>query len=285
MEDKKDGVKRRTFLKAGIASVVAAALTPGLLYAGRFQSDSLQVWSCGGLSEAFNEVNNLYEQRNGIKINYTGAFAAALGKSLLGGAVTEVFAGRVLQLAKSLRTAEKMLYFKPLCFTEYVIITPLGNPAGIQTVQDLARPGVRVILPLGASPPGGDAVMGILKKAGIDGAVLKNMIEKESCVVKMMSKIISGEGAASIVERRLTCMERFAGQVEVFPIPEELFPPGPLIFTIGVMKYAKDRALADDYVNFICSDEGQAIFAKHGFIPAASEKGRILIEKLGVKDV
>lgn len=285
MEPKKDGVKRRAFLKTAVASLAAAALAPGLLSAGRFQSDSLQVWSCGGLSEAFMEANGLYEQRNGVQINYTGAFAAALGKSLLGGAVTEVFAGRVLQLAQNLRTAGKMLYFRPLCFTEYVLITPLGNPAQIQTVQDMARPGVRVILPLGASPPGGDAVMGILKKAGVDQAVLKNTIEKETCVIKMMPQIISGEGAASIVERRLTRMDRFAGKVEVIPIPEALFPPGPLTFTIGVMKYAKDRALADDYVNFICSDEAQAIFDRHGFIPAASAKGRTLIEKLGVKDV
>lgn len=284
MENKKDGVKRRTFLKTGLASIAAAALAPGLLFAGRFQADSLQVWSCGGLSEAFTEANSLYGERNGIQINYTGAFAAALGKSLLGGAVTEVFAGRVLQLAKTLRADNKMLYFRPLCFTEYVLITPLGNPAGIQSVQDLARPGLRVILPLGASPPGGDAVMGILKKANIDKAVLANTIEKESCVIKMLPKIISGEGAASIVERRLTRMAGFVGKVEVFPIPEALFPPGPLTFTIGVMKYAKDRVLADDYVSFICSDEAQAIFERHGFIPAASEKGRILVEKLGVKD-
>lgn len=285
MGKEKDRVNRRAFLKAAVASSVAAVLAPGLLQAGRFQADSLQVWSCGGLSEAFTAANSLYEQRNGIQINYTGAFAAALGKSLLGGAVTEIFAGRVLKLAKDLRAADKMLYFRPLCFTEYVMITPLGNPAGIQSVQDLARPGVRVILPLGASPPGGDAVMGILKKANIDNAVLKNTVEKESCVIKMLPAIISGEGMASIVERRLTRMAGFNGKVEVIPIPEELFPPGPLTFTIGVMKYAKDRALADDYVNFICSDEAQAIFERQGFIPAASEKGRSLIEKLGVKDV
>ncbi|MDF2928406.1 MAG: putative molybdenum transporter, solute-binding protein [Anaerospora sp.] len=145
MGDKKEGLNRRSFLKAGIASLAVASAVPGLLYAGRFQADSLQVWSCGGLSEAFMEANNLYEQRNGIQVNYTGAFAAALGKSLIGGAVTEIFAGRVLQLAKTLRADNKMLYFRPLCFTDYVLITPLDNPAGIQSVQDLARPGVKVI--------------------------------------------------------------------------------------------------------------------------------------------
>ena len=274
---------RRRFLKTAVAST-AAVPAVGLLHASEFQSDSLQVWSCGGLSEAFKAANDVYEKKTGVKIEYTGAFAAALGKSLLGGAVTEVFAGRVLKLAKDLKEAEKMLYFRPLCFTEYVLITPLGNSSGVKSVEDMAKPGVPVILPLGASPPGGDAIMGLLKKAGVDEAVLKNMIERQTCVVKMIPDIISGKGHASIVERRLTCMNQYEGKVEVIPIPESLFPPGPLTFTIGVMKHAKDRALADDYVDFMCSLQAQVIFEKQGFIPAISDKGRTLIEELGVKD-
>jgi molybdate transport system substrate-binding protein len=285
MDDKKCRIGRRAFLKTTAASALAAALIPNRLGAGQFSSDTLQVWSCGGLSEAFNLANSLYEKKTGIRIAYTGAFAAALGKSLQGGATTEVFAGRVLKLARTLRQKNKMAYFRPLCFTEYVMVTPRGNGAGITSLEDLARPGVRVILPLGASPPGGDAVMGILKKAGIEKAVLKNTIEKETCVVKMMPENISGKGQVSIVEKRLTRMAGFEGKVEVIPIPETLFPPGPLTFTIGVMKDAKDRALADHYVDFICSREAQAIFDRQGFIPADSDKGRALIEKLGVKDV
>lgn len=277
-------MERRTFLKSAMTSTVAAAAVPGLLHASGFQSNSLQVWSCGGLSEAFNAANSSYEKKTGIKIAYTGAFAAALGKSLLGSAETEVFAGRVLKLAKDLREAGKMVYFRPLCFTEYVLITPLGNPAGIKSVEDMSRPGVPVILPLGASPPGGDAIAGILKKAGVEDAVLKNMVSRATCVIKMMPEIIKGNGMASIVERRLTRLDEFEGKVDIISIPESLFPPGPLTFTIGVMKSAKDRALADDYVNFMCSDEAQAIFERRGFITAVSDKGRTLIENLGVKD-
>ncbi|KMO86593.1 molybdenum ABC transporter substrate-binding protein [Megasphaera cerevisiae DSM 20462] len=286
MNEKKEPLTRRKFIKIAAASALGATLLPKFTLAGSspFHSDSLQVWSCGGLAEAFMEANALFEQQTDIQINYTGAFAGALGKSLLGGATTEIFAGRVLKLAKSLREAGKMMYFRPLCFTEYVIVTPPDNPAGIRSLQDLAVPGVRVILPLGASPPGGDAVAGILKKARIDQAVRRNMIEKESCVIKMMPKIARGKGDASIVERRLTCMPKFAQKVQVIPINEAFFPPGPLTFTIGVMKYAADRNMADQYIDFICSAEGQSIFQKHGFIPAISAKGKTLIEKLGVKD-
>jgi len=50
------------------------------------------------------------------------------------------------------------------------------------------------------------------------------------------------------------------------------------------MENAKDRELADHYVDFMTSMEGQ-LFENQGFIPAISDRGRILTEKLGVKDV
>lgn len=276
---------RRLFLKTAASSALAATLLSKRVAASPFKSGVLQVWSCGGLAEAFNPANRLFEQKTGVRVSYTGAFAAALGKSLLGGATTEVFAGRVLKLAKTLREENKMVYFRPLCFTEYVMIMPRGNQAGIQSLQDLTRPDVRVILPLDASPPGGAAVQGILKLAGIEEAVLQKPFVKESCVIKMLPQIVSNKGDVSIVEKRLTRMPEFEGKIEVLPIPEHYFPAGPLTFTVGVMKDAKDRALADAYVDFVCSPEVQSIFEERGFIAANSRKGKLLIEKLGVKDV
>jgi molybdate transport system substrate-binding protein len=275
---------RRAFLKSAIVGAAGAALPIGIARAKTFSRDSLQVWSCGGLAEAFIPANACYEQKNGIKISYTGAFAAALGKSLLGSATTEVFGGRVLDLAKKLKSSGKMVYFKPLCFTSYVMVTPIANPAGIEELGDMARPGVRVVLAPDASPPGGQAALNLLKKAGILDLATKNCVSSGSCVQRTMADIISGKGDVSIVELRLTRMPAFAGKTHVVSIPEEYFPPPPLTFTIGVMKDAADRTLADDYLQFITSGEGQAFFDAAGFIPAISDKGKELIEKLGVKD-
>jgi molybdate transport system substrate-binding protein len=244
----------------------------------------LQVWSCGGLSEGFAELNEAYARRAGVRVDYTGAFAAALGKSLLGGARTDVFGGRVLDLARKLREAGRMAYFRPLCFTSYVLVTPRGNPAGVRSVEDLARPGVRVVLAPDASPPGGQAVQAILKAAGLADRVGGNVVVRGSCVQRTVAQLAAGEGDASIVERRLACRRELQGKLEVLPIPEALFPAGPLAFTLGVMTEARDRALADDYVAFATSPEGQAFLERAGFVPACSDEGRRLVEKLGVKD-
>jgi len=288
MNEKPKCLGRRNFLKtaAGCAlGAAAAGITPVLGAATAFKEKHLQVWSCGGLAEALMPAHRLYEERTGVTINYTGAFAAALGKSLLGSAQTEVFAGRVLDLAKKLRQAGKIVYFQPLCFTSYVLVTPKGNPGNIGQVGDLARPGVRLVLAPDASPPGGAAALNILKKAGIFDQAMKNTVERGTCVQRVMDTLLAGRGDVSIVELRITRMAEFAEKLEAILIPEALFPPPPLVFTVGVMKYAKDRALADDYVRFLTSPEGQAFFERQGFIPAISARGRELIEKFGVKDV
>ena len=278
---------RRNFLKTIAGSAVALAGLGAPLTQARaaaYSQNLLQVWSCGGLAEAMNPANELFESRTAVRVSYTGAFAAALGKSLLGSSTTEVFAGRVLDLAKKLRQSGKMASFKPLCFTSYVMVTPKGNPARIEKIEDMARSGVKVVLAPEASPPGGAAAIGVLKKAGIHDAVLKNCVTLGSCVQRTMDDVISGKGDVSIVELRVTRLPQFSDKVDIVAFPEALFPPPPLTFTVGVMKHAKDPKLAGDYVEFLTSPEGQAFFERAGFIPVISDKGMALVEKLGVKD-
>lgn len=151
MDTKGNG--RRGFIKSlALGAAGAALISPQAARAAN--GGTLQVWSCGGLAEAMCPAHAEYTRQSGVNIVYTGAFAAALGKSLLtGSGHTEVFAGRVLALAQNLRKTGKMIYFKPLCFTSYVIAVPKGNPANISGIEDLARPGVRVAYGKGSLRP------------------------------------------------------------------------------------------------------------------------------------
>lgn len=284
MRNMSDRCGRRRFLKT--AGVAACGLLCGAAPArAQASGEVLRVWSCGGLAEAMMPANLQFEAQSGCKVAYTGAFAAALGKSLLASATTDVFAGRVLDLAKKLRAAGKMAWFKPLCFTQYVLVTPPGNPAGIKAVEDLGRPGVKVVLAPEASPPGGAAALALLKKAGVLEAAQKNDVAKGTCVQRVMDEIVSGRGDVSVVELRVTRLPQFAGRVDIVPIDPKFFPPPPMTFTVGVMESAANKALAARYAEFLLSPEGQAHFERQGFVPAVSDKGRQLVEQYGVKDV
>lgn len=294
--DDTSGQSRRDFLKfVAMGAAGAAAGTLGLAPraaraaetgggGGEFAGRVLQVWSCGGLAEGMMPAHAAYEASRGVTISYTGAFAAALGQSLMANGRTEVFCGRVVDLAKKLRAAGRMVSFKPFCFTRYVIVTPKGNPKGIGELADLAKPGVRVAMTPKASPPGGAAVMGILKISGLTDGIMKNVVNPGTCVQTTLEEVVKGKADAMIVELRLTRMDRFRA-LDIVDIPEEFFPPGPLTFTIGRMQEAKNVPLADDYIEWmITASGGQKFMEEAGFIPADSDAGRRLIEKLGVKD-
>lgn len=220
----------------------------------------------------------------GCRIDYSGAFAGALGKSLLGDAKTEVFAPRVLELANKLKEQGKMLSFLPLCFTKYVLVTPKGNPAGITSIKDIGKPGVKTVLSPDASPPGGEASTIILKKAGVLEQAKKNAVAVTDCVQRAVPEVTKGIGDVAVMELRLTKKAEFAGKMEVIDIPDEFIPPRPVSFVIGVMKFAHNKDLAEDYVKFITSEKGQSFFEAAGFIPALSVEGERLIRKYGVKD-
>jgi molybdate transport system substrate-binding protein len=279
---------RRDFLR-GSAAGAAGLATFGALSAGaagEFTGKTLQVWSCGGLAEGMMPAHEEYQSLRGVKIVYTGAFAAALGKSLMGSGRTEVFCGRVLELAKNLRKADRMVSFSPLCFTSYVIVTPKGNPKRIAGIEDLAGKGVRLALAPDASPPGGAAVTGILKKSGLMEKIMPNVVRPGTCVQTIVEGVAKGEMDAMIVELRIPRLQRFSGSLEVVPLPFALMPPGPLTFTAGMMREAENPELARDYIQWMTSATGgQPHLERAGFIPADSDRGRELIETLGVKDV
>jgi molybdate transport system substrate-binding protein len=291
MSDDKKRLSRRKFMVGGGAALTTAFVPMGARAAaaapeGTYAGESLQVWSCGGLAEAFMPANARFEKAMGGSISYTGAFAGALGKSLLGGSArTEVFAPRVLKLAKALKGQGKMLSFKPLCFTEYVLITPKDNPAGITSIKDLKKDGVKPLCSPDSSPPGGAAAMGVLKKSGVAKEATANSIYLGSCVQHDVADVAAGKADAAVVERRITRLPRYRDAFEVISIPEEYFPAPPIPFTIGMMKWAENRDMAMAFIEFICGEEGQACFREAGFIPALSDEGRRLTEKYGVKDV
>lgn len=128
--------------------------------------------------------------------------------------------------------------------------------------------------------------MGILKKADLTEAVMANAVHPGTCVQTSVERVADGAMDAMIVELRIPRLARFAGKLEVVDLPFALFPPGPLAFTAGMMQEVKIPELAQDYIDWITSAKGgQSYFEKAGFIPADSDQGRELTERLGVKDV
>ena len=87
-----------------------------------------------------------------------------------------------------------------------VVVTPADNPAGLASLQDLAKPGIKIVLAAKEVPIGQHA-LDFFDKAEADGslgagykdAVLANVVSYEENVRSVLAKVALGEADAGIV--------------------------------------------------------------------------------------
>ena len=93
----------------------------------------------------------------------------------------------------------KKLVQKPVVFTRnrLVLVVPTSNPAGIHSVYDLRKPGVKLVIAAPAVPVGSYTLQ-VLKQMGLT-SVLANVVSRESDVRSVLSKVALGEADAGFV--------------------------------------------------------------------------------------
>ena len=106
---------------------------------------------------------------------------------------------------------------KPVVFTRnaLVVIVPTSNPAGIHSIYDLTKHGVKVIV-AAPSVPVGAYTRKVLAKLQLQ-AVLDNVVSEETDVREVLAKIALGEGDAGFVYK--TDARTAPGKVTPIAIP------------------------------------------------------------------
>jgi molybdate transport system substrate-binding protein len=154
-----------------------------------------------------------------------------------------------------------------------VVIYPKNNPANITTLQDLAKPGVKVDL-AAATVPAGQYAITFLTKASADPAfgadykanVLKNVVSYETDVKTVLSKVALGEADAGIVYTTDAMTE--ANSVSTLTIPDNLNTIA--VYPIAPIKGSKNADVASQFVAYVVSSDGQAVLASYGFLSATA---------------
>jgi len=155
-----------------------------------------------------------------------------------------------------------------------VTIVPAENRARVGKLQDLARPGVKLVLAQKEVPVGNYARQ-VLDKMSADPAfgsdfaarVLTNLVSEEANVRQVVAKVQLGEADAGIVYASdVTPAVRSA--LKVIDIPDRLNVIAR--YPIAVVTGAPNEAGARAFIEYVLSAAGQATLAKYGFIPVAA---------------
>lgn len=147
-----------------------------------------------------------------------------------------------------------------------------GNPKHIKSIKDLARPGIRIGLARPDVVCVGLYAVETLMKAGLWERVRPNIATyAESCA--KTAQLVSLGAVDAIVGWRIFQYWNPTRIETVLLKPDRL--PRIGYIPIAVSTFCRDRELADRFISFLCSDSGQAIFRKWGYLTTEREVRRL----------
>jgi molybdate transport system substrate-binding protein len=215
-------------------------------------SGRLAVFAAASLTEVFPVLNK--------EARYSFAGSDQLAFQIEQGARADVFA------AASPKYPEKLyaegLVQKPIPFAtnSLVVIVPKSNPAHIRTVDDLTKPGVKVVIGDPGVPVGG-YTQTVLKNLGIQGAVMKNVVSEETDVKAVVAKVALGEADAGFVY--VTDVRPVRGKVLAIALRASAQPK--VVYEVAVVKNAPHLRAAYRFVTALIRKPDQDVLVKYGF--------------------
>ena len=136
------------------------------------------------------------------------------------------------------------------------VVVPAANPAGITTLADLARPGVKVALCQAEVPCGSTAA-----KVFTNAHLTVTPVTLEADVKSTLAKVTLGEVDAAVVY--VTDVLAAGSKVKGIQIPADV--NASTAYPIAVLKGSANSTLAQAYVAYVLSAEGQKVLADAGF--------------------
>jgi molybdate transport system substrate-binding protein len=218
----------------------------------------ITVFAAASLTEPFTQIGRDFEAANPgttVKFNFGGS--SALATQINQGAPADVFASAApknMQTVTDAGNAEGT----PTTFVnnQLVIAVPKGNPTGVKTLADLAKPGVKVALCAAEVPCGAAAT-----KALAAAKVKVTPVTLEQDVKAALSKVKLGEVDAALVYR--TDAKAASSDVEGIEFPESASAIND--YPIAVLKNAPNKAGAQAFITYVLSDKGKTVLTAAGF--------------------
>lgn len=241
-----------------LAGCSGATPAPGSSSTGASEvTGTLTISAAASLSSAFDEIAQGFEaEYPGVQIqpiSYDGS--STLATQIIGGAPVDVFASADENNMDKVVDAGLAEGPQVFATNTLVIAVPEGNPAGIESLADLAKPGATVVL-CAQEVPCGAASQKLLSAAGIT----VTPVSQEQNVTAVLTKVAAGEADAGLV---------YATDVKGRDDVESLTPEGAEAvvnrYPIVALKDAPDAAAAAAFVAYVRGEHGQQILASHGF--------------------
>jgi len=250
--------------RALLAILAASCLAP-MNFA---QKKTLRVAAAADLQAAMPEIAKVFEARTGTSVEVAYGSSGNFYAQIQNGVPLDVFFSADNEYPRKL---EESGFAEPHSAAIYGIgKIVLWMPAnakcdperdGWQCLQDPVVRKIAIANP--AHAPYGRAAVAALQKAGIYDAVKAKLVLGEN-ISQAAQFVQSGNAEAGILAYALALSPALQGGKK-WVVPTELHPP--IEQSVVVLKSAKDKPAAQEFVKFVTRGAGREILAKYGFEP------------------
>jgi len=151
---------------------------------------------------------------------------------------------------------------RPVSYWVPTILVRKGNPKGISGLEDLTKAGLKV----GLGDPNvcaiGRTTWKILAKNGISHEEMKKTLVFQSLTVNELGMQIQTKALDAVIvwDAMARYFADYGDEVAIEPAKNVISS-----VEVGVLKFAKNKDLAEKFASFLTSEEGRAIFEKHSY--------------------
>lgn len=260
-----------------IFAVLIAALVLATSACHAQESKELTVFTAASLTGAFTELGQMYKNETDINVVFNFDGSQVLRTQVENGAYADIFVSANTKQMNLMRNEGFMNNSSITVFTRNkpVIIVPKDNPAKIQNISDLAKPGIKIVIGT-KDVPIGDYTLQILAKLANDSAfgpgftkkVMANVVSNETNVNYVTSKVALGEADAGVAYVS-DITKNLSSRITKIEIPDKYNVIAT--YPMGIRKQSKYTAQAQGFMDLVQSDKGIAVLEKYGFEPVISQ--------------
>ena len=158
-----------------------------------------------------------------------------------------------------------LAFYEVVGYLEPVLITARGNPLRIQSLADLVRENLRVGLTDARYTTAGQLVQEAIAIRGWAEEITKNVRMESRDHNTLALAIMANQLDVAVAWNFVTHL--YAGNVERIETGED-FPETRV--TVCFLEHAENPEAAQIFADFLLSDYGQEVFARHGYTKGAN---------------
>ncbi len=236
-------------------------------------SKELLIFAGSASKPPLDEAAKLFEKKKKVKVNIVyGGSGFVLSQMKLTKRGDLYFPGSSDYMQKAIR--DGVVYKDSKKIIVYLVPSinvQKGNPKNIKSLKDLTKPGIRVAI---ANPNGvcvGAYAVEIIEKnfsKKEKEAFRKNLVNYTGSCSKTASAISLKQADAVIGWRVFHYWD--PNRIQNVPLkPNQIVRVGYI--PIAISKFTKDKKLAKEFIDFLTSKEGKAVFAKYSYFATPKE--------------